>query len=88
MTMAKLFLVSVDVNLYVLAEDAESAEEWVENNASEWSEDLDAASVHAREATRVPSDRAGDLPWLADIEDPQERTCAQWFEATKAEVTP
>jgi hypothetical protein len=86
--MAKLFAVTVDVTLYVLASDAEAAEVWVDNNTSVWLDELDAASVHAREATRVPSNRAGDLPWLADIEDPQERTCAQWLEATKAGVTP
>jgi hypothetical protein len=87
--MAKLFLVTVDVTLYVVAEDAEAAEEWAENNAADWREDLDHATVHAREATRVLSDRADDLPWLADIEDPQDRTCAQWIEALKAEeVTP
>jgi hypothetical protein len=89
MTMARLFAVTVDVTLYVVAEDAEAAEEWVENNTSEWSEAIDDnATVHARPVTRVPDGWWDALPWLADIEDPQERTCAEWVEAAKAEVTP
>jgi hypothetical protein len=86
--MAKLFAVTVEVTLYVVADDAEAAETWVENNPDEWSPDIDGGITHAREVTRAPVTHTDTLPWIADIEDAPKRTVAQWFEATKAEVTP
>ena len=91
--MAKLFSVSVEVTLYVVAQDSDGAAEWAENNADDWWTDVAPGSAYARELTRVPATRASDLPWIDSpdtvegIHDAERRTIAQWVEAAKAGVT-
>ena len=84
--MAKLFRVTVVVDLLVAAENAETAEAWTEDHIAHVVEhdDLDGASFRAREVTDLSESQGADNPWLADIEDPLWRTCAQWLEAAKA----
>jgi hypothetical protein len=83
----KLFRVSVELDIMVLAPNAYAAAEWARNNCREWRDELNNADVHASDATRLIGDEGESLPWHAHVKAP-ERTCAEWLKATKAKVTP
>jgi hypothetical protein len=85
--MAKLFRVSVELDIMVIAESAYAAAEWARSHSREWRDELDNADTHAAEATRLIGDEGESLPWHAHVKAP-ERTCAEWLEATKAKVSP
>lgn len=78
--MARLFEVTVEVKLFVAAEDADDAAEWAETNADEWWPDVSEGSAYAREATRVPTGHGSDFPWLADGVVADDRCIAEWIE--------
>jgi hypothetical protein len=87
----RLYMVTVEFEVPVLATSREAAEEHASHDYDIWSDMRgDAGHVHAREITKasqLAADMRDALPWLAaDVEDSEERTCAEWVPA--AEVTP
>lgn len=78
----RLFMVTVEFCVPVLATSREAAEEHAQEDYDVWSDERGLnAHAHAREitsASQLDDDTRHALPYLADVEDSEERTCAEW----------
>lgn len=76
----KLFKVQFEVELMVLAESEEMAEEAVVTKDFDWTDEIPSGAAFAREVTDVKDVLEPDsLPWFTGDEDYGNLTCAQFL---------
>lgn len=78
----RLYMVTVEFTVPVLATSARAAEEHAQVDYEIWSDQRGMlAWAHAREiskAAQLSADERKAAPYIADVEDGDERTCEEW----------
>ena len=78
----RLYMVRIEFEVPILATSREAAEEHAQEDYDVWSDARGlTAYAHAHEitaASQLAADMRDALPYLADVEDSEERTCAEW----------